>query len=104
PLGTPSPKRLADLPDIPTMAENGVPGFTASSWTGIVAPPGTSKVIVDKLHRATNAAPKEPATPAQLKPLQAQAKVRPAADYADCLKSELPKWTAMAKLSGAATE
>jgi tripartite-type tricarboxylate transporter receptor subunit TctC len=48
PLGTPSPKRLADLPDIPTMAENGVPGFTASSWTGIVAPPGTSKVIVDK--------------------------------------------------------
>ena len=45
PLGTPSPKRLDALPDVPTMAENGVPGFTASSWTGIVAPPGTPKPI-----------------------------------------------------------
>src|SRR5262249_56077351 len=56
PLGTPSPKRLDALPDVPTMAENGVPGFTASSWTGIVAPPGTPKPIIDKLNRPTNAA------------------------------------------------
>jgi tripartite-type tricarboxylate transporter receptor subunit TctC len=39
PLGTPSPQRLDVLPDVPTMAENGVPGFVASSWTGIVARP-----------------------------------------------------------------
>src|SRR6516164_4405825 len=80
PLGTPSPKRLDALPDVPTMAENGVPGFTASSWTGIVAPQGTPK------------------------PLEAQAMFGTPADYADFLISELPKWTAMAKLSGAATE
>jgi len=67
PLGTPSPKRLADLP---AMAESGVPGFTASSWTGIVAPPGTSKAIVDKLNRATNAA-LAPTTQATLKTLEA---------------------------------
>jgi tripartite-type tricarboxylate transporter receptor subunit TctC len=104
PLGTPSPKRLDALPDMPTMAENGVPGFTASSWTGIVAPPGTPKPIIDKLNRATNAALKEPATQAKLKPLEAQAMFGTPADYADFLKSELPKWTAMAKLSGAAAE
>ena len=104
PLGTPSPKRLDALPDVPTMAENGVPGFTASSWTGIVAPPGTPKPIIDKLNRATNTALKGPATQAKLKPLEAQAMFGTPADYADFLISELPKWTAMAKLSGAATE
>ena len=101
PLGTPSPKRLADLP---AMAESGVPGFTASSWTGIVAPPGTPRPIIDKLNRATNTALKGPATQAKLKPLEAQAMFGTPADYADFLISELPKWTAMAKLSGAATE
>jgi tripartite-type tricarboxylate transporter receptor subunit TctC len=104
PLGTPSPKRLADLPDVPTMAENGVPGFTASSWTGIVAPPGTPKAVVDKLNHATNAALALPATQAKLKTLEAQAMFGSPADYADFLKSELPKWTGMAKLSGAAAE
>ena len=104
PLGTPSPKRLDVLPDVPTMAENGVPGFTASSWTGIVAPPGTSKQIIGKLNRATNAALKDPATQAKLKPLEAQAMFGSPADYAAFLVSELPKWTAMAKLSGAAAE
>ena len=104
PLGTPSPKRLADLPDVPTMAENGVPGFTASSWTGIVAPPGTSKAIVDKLNRATNAALALPATQAKLKPLEAEPMFGTPADYASFLVSELPKWINMAKLSGAAAE
>src|SRR5262249_58861341 len=39
PLGTPSPKRLADLPDVPTMAENGGPGFTPRSSPPTIAPP-----------------------------------------------------------------
>jgi len=82
PLGTPSPKRLDALPDVPTMAENGVPGFTASSWTGIVAPPGTPRPIIDKLNRATNTALKGPATQAKLKPLEAQAMFGTPADYA----------------------
>jgi tripartite-type tricarboxylate transporter receptor subunit TctC len=104
PLGTPSPKRLEELPDVPTMAESGVPDFIASSWTGIVAPPGTSQAIVDKLNRATNAALALPATQAKLKVLEAQAMFGTPADYADFLKTELPKWISMAKLSGAAAE
>jgi tripartite-type tricarboxylate transporter receptor subunit TctC len=104
PLGTPSPKRLADLPDVPTMAENGVPGYVASSWTGIVAPSGTSETIVEKLNRATNVALKDPATQAKLKPLEAQAMFGTPADYAEFLKTELPKWINMAKLSGAAAD
>jgi tripartite-type tricarboxylate transporter receptor subunit TctC len=103
-LGTPSPKRLADLPDVPTMAELGVPGFVASSWTGIVAPPGTPKPIVEKVNRAVNTALALPATQAKLKPLEAQAMFGTPQDYADFLAGELPKWIAMAKLSGAAAD
>ena len=104
PLGTPSPKRLPDLPDVPTMAENGVPGFVASSWTGIVAPPGTPQPIIEKINRATNAALKDPATQTKLKTLGADPMFGAPDDYANFLKTELPKWTAMAKLSGAAAE
>jgi len=81
-----------------------VGSFTASSWTGIVAPPGTPKAIVDKLNRATNAALALPATQAKLKTLEAQAMFGSPADYADFLVGELPKWIGMAKLSGAATD
>ena len=104
PLGTPSSKRLADLPDVPTMAELGVPNFIASSWTGIVAPAGTPKAIVDKVNRAVNAALALPATQAKLQPLEAQAMFGTPQDYADFLAGELPKWIAMAKLSGAAAD
>jgi tripartite-type tricarboxylate transporter receptor subunit TctC len=85
PLGTPSPQRLDVLPDVPTMAENGVPDFIASSWTGIVAPPGTPKPIIDKLNRATNAALALPVTQAKLKPLEAQAMFGTPTDYSDFL-------------------
>ena len=76
PLGTPSPKRLDMLPDVRTMAENGVPGFIASSWTGIVAPPGTPKQIIDKLNRATNAALKDPATQGKAETARGSSHVR----------------------------
>jgi tripartite-type tricarboxylate transporter receptor subunit TctC len=79
-LETPSPKRLAELSDVPTMAKSGVPGFIASFWTGIVAPPGTPEPIVAKLNAAVNTGLSSPATQTKLK---------------------TPKWIGMAKLSGA---
>jgi tripartite-type tricarboxylate transporter receptor subunit TctC len=104
PLATPSPKRLAELPDVPTMAEVGVPDFIASSWTGIVAPPDTPKAVVNMINRAANAALALPATQAKLKSLNAEAMFGTPHDYAEFLVGELPKWTAMAKLSGASGE
>jgi len=83
------------------MAELGVPNFIASSWTGIVAPAGTPNAIVDKVNRAVNAALALPATQAKLQP---QAMFGTPQDYADFLAGELPKWIAMAKLSGAAAD
>jgi tripartite-type tricarboxylate transporter receptor subunit TctC len=50
PLGISTRARLAEFPDIPPIAEAGVPGFDAASWQMIVAPTGTPRPIVDKLH------------------------------------------------------
>ena len=51
PLGTGGTKRSPVLPDVPTIAEAGVPGYAANNWWGIFAPAGTPKPIVDKLYK-----------------------------------------------------
>jgi tripartite-type tricarboxylate transporter receptor subunit TctC len=50
PLAVTSPKRLANFPDVPTVAELGYPGFEAATWSGLVAPAGTPKAVVDRLN------------------------------------------------------
>jgi tripartite-type tricarboxylate transporter receptor subunit TctC len=50
-LGVPGARRSAALPDVPTFVESGLPGFDVSSWTGIFAPAGTPRPVVDKLQR-----------------------------------------------------
>ena len=50
-LGTGGSTRSPVLPDVPTIAEAGVPGYEAVNWWGVVAPAGTAAAIVDKLHQ-----------------------------------------------------
>jgi tripartite-type tricarboxylate transporter receptor subunit TctC len=50
-LGVPGARRSAALPDVPTFAESGLPGFDVSSWTGVFAPASTPRPVIDKLHR-----------------------------------------------------
>jgi tripartite-type tricarboxylate transporter receptor subunit TctC len=45
-----SPARLANFPDVPTVAESGYPGFEAATWSGLVAPAGTPQPIIDRLN------------------------------------------------------
>jgi tripartite-type tricarboxylate transporter receptor subunit TctC len=49
-----SPKRSPLLPNLPTVAESGIPGFESETWIGLVAPAGTPKAIVDKLNAELN--------------------------------------------------
>ena len=55
-----SPKRLAELPDVPTLAESGFPGIGSMNWNGMFVPARTPKPVVDKLFAATTAVMKEP--------------------------------------------
>ena len=53
-LAVTSARRAAALPDVPTIAEQGYPGFEATSWYGVLAPAGTSRVIVDRINLEIN--------------------------------------------------
>ena len=59
-LGITSAERSPQMPDVPSIAEAGLPGYDATLWLGLAAPRGTPKVIIDKLHRETTALLKSP--------------------------------------------
>ena len=59
-LGTSAAKRSSVLPDVPTIAEAGVPGYESTIWLGIMAPAGTPKAIVDKIHKDVVAVVSDP--------------------------------------------
>jgi tripartite-type tricarboxylate transporter receptor subunit TctC len=104
PLGVATTKRLPELADVPTMIESGVTDFIATSWTGILAPAGTPPEIVAKLNAAINAGLRSPEMQARFKQLAADAQPGTPQDFANFIAVESPKWTAMARLSGAPGE
>jgi tripartite-type tricarboxylate transporter receptor subunit TctC len=59
-LAVASPERASALPEMPTIAESGLPGFRSVTWFGLVAPPNTPAAIVDKINRAVVASFKRP--------------------------------------------
>ncbi len=65
-LGVADPKRLPTLPDTPTLAESGLPGFEFTAWGALLAPAGTPPEIVAKLNAAANAALTDPEVTHQL--------------------------------------
>lgn len=60
PLAVTDPERLKDLPDVPTVAESGAPGFDVSAWTAVFAPAQVPQPIIEKLSRAISAAMQDP--------------------------------------------
>jgi tripartite-type tricarboxylate transporter receptor subunit TctC len=100
-LGTTASTRSKVLPDVPTIAEAGVPGFEATIWLGLMAPAGTPKAIVDKLNAAVNDTISRPeivdawdrqgATPMKMTP----------AELDVFLRNDIEKWAQVAKFAGA---
>jgi tripartite-type tricarboxylate transporter receptor subunit TctC len=91
-LGTGGAKRNPVLPDVPTIAEAGVPGYVADNWWGIVVPAGTPQPIVDKLYAATQAALKAPELQAQFDREGAATVQMSSAEFSDYIKTEIAKW------------
>jgi tripartite-type tricarboxylate transporter receptor subunit TctC len=100
-LAVSTPNRTALLPDLPTVDELGIKGFEATTWHGLVAPAGTPKEIIDALHIATTEALKDPATQKALIGLGVDIIGNTPKEFADYIKAEIPKWTAVVKASGA---
>src|ERR1043165_476830 len=101
PLAVTTLKRTAVLPDIPTIAELGFPGFDAATWHGLVAPAGTPPDIIATLHRATVAALADPETRKALGDLGVDIVGSSPAEFAAYIRSEIPKWGAVVKAAGA---
>jgi tripartite-type tricarboxylate transporter receptor subunit TctC len=92
--------RSAELPDMPTMIESGLAGFTSVSWSGVVAPAGTPAEIVAKLNTAVNAGIATADTKARLARLGAAPMTGTPEDFAALIAAETPKWAAVVKAAG----
>lgn len=92
PLGTGSAERSPALPDVPTIAEAGVPGYAAANWWGILAPAGTPAAITEKLHDAIQVALKSPDLQKEFAREGATTSAMSAAEFGDYIKSEIAKW------------
>src|SRR5438067_8149802 len=101
--GVTAAARLPSLPDVPTLAEQGLRGFDLVVCTGLFAPRGAPKAALDKLNGALRAAVQDPAFKARLAELGAEpvplAKATPEA-LGNLLKSEIDKWTPIIRKSG----
>jgi tripartite-type tricarboxylate transporter receptor subunit TctC len=94
-------KRTAVLPDVPTIAERGFPGFDATTWHGLVAPAGTPKEVVATLHRAAVGALNDAEVRKALTDLGIDVVANSPEEFRAYIKSEIPKWAAIVKASGA---
>ena len=100
-LAATSLERNPIWPDVPTVAEQGFPGFDAVSWNGLAAPAGTPKEIVDKLHAALVKALADPAIKERLASTGFVPGGNAPADQQKFVGDEMDKWAKVAKAAGA---
>ncbi|WP_011299789.1 Bug family tripartite tricarboxylate transporter substrate binding protein [Cupriavidus necator] len=103
-LGVTSAKRSPSAPDIPTLAEQGLPGFEADSWFAIFAPANTPKDVVAKLNAEFNRIYSLPDVQAKLKTLGLDPVLGTPEKLAAYQRSEIAKWAKVVKESGAKAE
>ncbi|WP_287952319.1 tripartite tricarboxylate transporter substrate binding protein [Diaphorobacter sp.] len=96
-LGVTSAKRSATLPDVPTIAEAGVPGYEVSPWFAVFAPAGTPAAIVNKINAALIDAMKQPDTVAKFETIGAEPIGTTPQQLATHLDKELARWGALIK-------
>jgi tripartite-type tricarboxylate transporter receptor subunit TctC len=92
-LGVSALQRMSSAPDIPTIAEQGVPGFDATQWYGLVAPAGTPRPIVRRLSDEILAALANPEVAARLDKMGTQVTPASAEDFDALIRSETERWT-----------
>ena len=91
-IGVSSLKRTGALPDVPTFTEQGVAGFEAVSWVGILAPAKTPKAVIDRLHRDITAALREPDLRERFGTLGIDPVGNTPDQFAEQIKADLARW------------
>ncbi|AMR81797.1 Bug family tripartite tricarboxylate transporter substrate binding protein [Cupriavidus nantongensis] len=101
PLAVTSAKRVADLPQVPTVAESGYPGFETATWFGFVAPAATPKDIVVRLNAEFNKALQSPALARKLSEQGASVLTGTPEAFTALIRQDIGRWAAVIKTSGA---
>lgn len=100
-LGVTSTKRSSALPEVPTIAESGVPGYEAITWNGLVAPAGMPRAVITRINAEINRALAEPALQQKLAAIGAEAAGGTPEEFAKFIRSEYVKWGDVVRRSGA---
>jgi tripartite-type tricarboxylate transporter receptor subunit TctC len=103
-LGTPSAKRSPAIPEVPTIAESGLPGFDVEPWFGIMVPAGTPAPVVAKLNAEIAKDMRQPEVKKQLVDQGAEAVTTTPEQFGSFIDSEVSRWAAVIKASGAKVE
>ncbi|MBS0291049.1 MAG: tripartite tricarboxylate transporter substrate binding protein [Proteobacteria bacterium] len=104
PIAVTTAKRSPELPDVPTIAESGVPGYEAMSWFGMFAPSGTPKPVLDKLSAALIKVLNQPDVKKKIAEQGGDVVAETPAQFAAFIKSETAKWGKVVKDSGATVD
>jgi tripartite-type tricarboxylate transporter receptor subunit TctC len=103
-LGIGAATRSPALPDVPTVAEAGVPGYEVANWVGIVAPAGTPQAIVDNLHQEISAIQNSPEVKQQFASEGADVVRMSSAEFGTYMTTEMAKWERVVKDGGIKAE
>ena len=103
-LGMTSPRRISAAPEIPTIAEAGLPGYESVNWFGLLVPTGTVQEIIARLHKESVAVLRSPSVKDRLNADSIEAVGNTPEEFAAFIKSETVKWAAVVKNAGIAPE
>jgi tripartite-type tricarboxylate transporter receptor subunit TctC len=104
PLGVTTATRANALPNVPTIAEGGVSGYEASSWTGVLAPAATPPAIVQRIHATIAESIRSPKVRAAMEASGLDPVVNTPQQFAQSLRTEIAKWAKVAKAAGLAVQ
>jgi len=99
-LGVGGPKRVSALPDVPTIAEAGVPGYDASNWWGLLAPAGTPAAITKRIHGEIAGILKKPAIQKTFEMQGAETLSMGQAEFTKFIRIESEKWSKVVREAG----
>jgi tripartite-type tricarboxylate transporter receptor subunit TctC len=100
PLAVTGDRRLSALPEVPTMADAGVPGLDHKVWFGLIAPKGTPSAIIVRLHSALEVAAANPEFRAKMELTGRIVSVGTPAAMRETIRSEIPLWAGIVKRAG----
>ena len=99
-LAVTGPTRLGALPDVPTVAESGFPGFQVLAWWCLAAPAGTPEAVIKKLSDAAQQAVASPEITARLRKMEIEPMLLNAAELTEFVNKDIPAWTNFIRSSG----